>query len=83
MNFSNLYPTNETAKLVGISRRQLDYWIASGIYDFDGIFAKNGSGITRLFSDEDINKLKKMKAVKEKWRAERKLTISQKMKEVS
>ena len=83
MGFGNLYTTAKAAKLAGITRRQLDYWISSGIYEHNGISVKNGRGITRLFDDDDIKRLGKMKSIKCEWKTKRKLTISQMMKEVN
>ena len=83
MGFGKLYTTAKAAKLAGITRRQLDYWISSVIYEHNGISVKNGRGITRLFDDDDIKRLGKMKSIKCEWKIKRKLTISQMMKEVN
>lgn len=50
----------EVCKLVGISYRQLDYWARCDIV-IPSINQANGSGSQRLYSAQDITKLKLLK----------------------
>jgi DNA-binding transcriptional MerR regulator len=55
------YKTSEVLKETGLSMRQLDYWCTKG-YVWPSLNDSRGSGDPRAFSQEDVDRILKIKA---------------------
>lgn len=56
-----LYSSAEVCRIVGISYRQLDYWIRVGTIQVDGKLP--GSGYQRQWTEDELRRLKEVVAV--------------------
>ena len=55
------YGTKEVCGLVGVSTRQLEYWVLIGVVH--PILEPHGSKIFRKFTDDDVGILKEVKTL--------------------
>jgi len=61
MKSTILYGANEVCKRVGLSPRQLEYWVLIGVVR--PISERHGTKIFRRFSEQDVRVLKRVKAM--------------------
>ncbi len=61
MKSAVLYGANEVCKRVGLSPRQLEYWVLIGVVQ--PMSERHGTKIFRRFSEQDVRVLKRVKAM--------------------
>jgi len=61
MRSAVLYGANEVCKRVGLSPRQLEYWVLIGVVQ--PMSERHGMKIFRRFSEQDVRVLKRVKAM--------------------
>lgn len=61
MKSAVLYGANEVCKRVGLSPRQLEYWVLIGVVR--PVSERHGTKIFRRFSEQDVRVLKRVKAM--------------------
>jgi DNA-binding transcriptional MerR regulator len=61
MKSAVLYGANEVCKRVGLSPRQLEYWVLIGVVR--PMSERHGTKIFRRFSEQDVRVLKRVKAM--------------------
>ena len=61
MKLAILYGANEVCKRVGLSPRQLEYWVLIGVVR--PMSERHGTKIFRRFSEQDVRVLKRVKAM--------------------
>lgn len=61
MRLVALYGANEVCKRVGLSPRQLEYWVLIGVVN--PVAERHGTKSFRRFTEQDIRILKRIKAM--------------------
>ncbi len=61
MRLPALYGANEVCKRVGLSPRQLEYWVLIGVVSPE--FERHGAKSFRRFTEQDLHILKRIKAM--------------------
>jgi DNA-binding transcriptional MerR regulator len=61
MRSGTLYGANEVCKRVGLSARQLEYWVLIGVVN--PVSEQHGSKSFRRFTEQDVRVLKQVKAM--------------------
>jgi DNA-binding transcriptional MerR regulator len=61
MRSAVLYGANEVCKRVGLSPRQLEYWVLIGVVQ--PMCERHGMKIFRRFSEQDVRVLKRVKVM--------------------